>query len=31
MVCHYLSGWATEEELIAYLERSRLKDVLSKK
>lgn len=24
MVCHYLSGWATEEELLAYLERTRL-------
>jgi hypothetical protein len=23
MVCHYLSGWATEEELFAYLERTR--------
>ena len=31
MVCHYLSGWATEEELIAYLERSRQKTILSKK
>jgi hypothetical protein len=31
MVCHYLSGWATEEELIAYLERSRQKTTLSKK
>ncbi len=30
MVCHYLSGWATEEELIVYLERSRQK-TLSKK
>lgn len=31
MVCHYLSGWATEEEVIAYLERMRHKATLSKK
>ena len=31
MVCHYLSGWATEEELIAYLERLRQRATLSKK
>lgn len=31
MVCHYLSGWATEEELIAYLDRLRQKATLSKK
>jgi len=31
MVCHYLSGWATEEELIAYLERVRQRATLSKK
>jgi IS4 transposase len=31
MACHYLNGWATEKELIAYLERSRQKTTLSKK
>ncbi|BBA34883.1 transposase IS4 family protein [Methylocaldum marinum] len=31
MVCHYFSGWATEEELIAYLERTRQRATLSKK
>jgi len=30
MVCHYLSGWATEQELLAYLERTRLKADCSK-
>jgi len=31
IVCHYLSGWATEAELLAYLERMRQKTTLSKK
>jgi len=31
MVCHYLSGWATEEELFGYLERSRLTVATGKK
>lgn len=31
MVCHYLSGWATEEELISYLARSEQKEALRKK
>jgi hypothetical protein len=31
LVCHYLSGWATEKEVLAYLERRRLKATLSKK
>jgi hypothetical protein len=31
MVCHYFSGWATEAELIAYLERTRQRATLSKK
>lgn len=31
MVCHYLSGWATEEDLLAYLERSRQNAAFSKK
>ena len=30
MVCHYLSGWATEEELIAYLARTQQKSMVSK-
>lgn len=31
MVCHYLSGWATEEEVIRYLEQIHRKKTLSKK
>ena len=31
MVCHYLSGWATEAEFMAYLERSRQSATSSKK
>lgn len=31
MVCHYLSDWATDQELLAYFERSRLKANSSKK